>query len=983
MPSSGSATCSTASLFTDRGAAVADRGSRSTRRSRLATPALISTSDHNAPRFATVLIVGFTLLLLLGALSLLAVTGTHRSLSRAQTEALRMQSAAAELAALQQHVQMTARILGVQDAQLTGAELAGIAEAGARIDDLRTTLASCCSAEVDSLGEVLAAFVASEVLPAPSDMDRARRTLARAAIVDEAFLALRSEVEAEETARMVTVLAAQGRFDALALGLPVALFLVFWVGWAAFARYLFHPLRALTAALETAAAGGVYMPVELGVREFRSIAGAVGRLVALERARNQALKREAAAQEQSEQARLERILQDSSRVLAELAAPVFVLDAKGRVQLWNRSMADVTGMAVGRVFGADLLEGVLDAPSLAPLRDAYLAALIGRPSAQIEVQLPRVGGRSVLFSVVPFRSGDSVESVIFIGKEVSELRRALVEAEVASRATQHALERLDLVLEASGAVVWELGADGGALEVVGQHRWHFREDRGGLERFVDAVHEDDRSSFEPALAAVLDQGGALDLECRLRTRDGGYRWAHLIAQPSPGESTADSLVVVGSIIDVHERVVQAQRIWDMAHRDALTGLANRTEFTQRLAEAVEDRERPLLLALVDLNDFKQINDSLGHAVGDAALCALARLLEVHFPPPSWPARIGGDEFVLVLEGMTRPRAEQALDDLLEAAASLSYAPDAKPGVGLSLGVAERLGPQESPEDLLQRADEAMYRAKSEKHAGSAYRFHEAGGERHIDQVRPRAPARADVQQDEAIEAGCLVERACPGGEVVGVHLLARWRCRPLTSEREQIERLQALQDDGARMRRMLDELLCALVDAEASGMQRIGITLPWSCGVAQSGLHDQLASYRRMPCDVRFEVTSAVLRTPDGLQQARDLSSGGFRIDLISESVLDLQLAARFELPVDRAWLTIGGLSDVGRRVESIVNFSAGMRRAGMPVCARITAGALSPAALRDLGFDFVRSADASDCIAARAIVKLDRVPAWCGDNTS
>ncbi len=162
-----------------------------------------------------------------------------------------------------------------------------------------------------------------------------------------------------------------------------------------------------------------------------------------------------------------------------------------------------------------------------------------------------------------------------------------------------------------------------------------------------------------------------------------------------------------------ERAVAAA---ENAERDPLTGLGNRRHLLTRCAEllpAARRQQRPLALALLDLDRFKAVNDTHGHAVGDAVLVALAQLLRESMRTDDVLVRHGGEEFVLVLPGLAAEAAVEVCERLRERVAAFPWQRDCGTSVPVTASLGLATAPAYELELLLERADQALYRAKAE------------------------------------------------------------------------------------------------------------------------------------------------------------------------------------------------------------------------------------------------------------------------------
>ncbi|HEV3227488.1 MAG TPA: GGDEF domain-containing protein [Acidimicrobiales bacterium] len=188
------------------------------------------------------------------------------------------------------------------------------------------------------------------------------------------------------------------------------------------------------------------------------------------------------------------------------------------------------------------------------------------------------------------------------------------------------------------------------------------------------------------------------------------------------------------------RAAEHQRLRHLAGHDALTGVANRPEFRDRLATALAIGEHDLAVAFCDLDDFKPINDNYGHRVGDVVLVEVATRLRGCLRAGDELARIGGDEFTVLLRNVPDEAAARHVADRLLAAVRDPFIVEGEPvRIGLSVGIA-LTEPGASADHLLERADAALYEVKR------------AGGQgAHISTPLPSAdgphPGAADDRRD--------------------------------------------------------------------------------------------------------------------------------------------------------------------------------------------------------------------------------------------
>ncbi len=343
------------------------------------------------------------------------------------------------------------------------------------------------------------------------------------------------------------------------------------------------------------------------------------------------------------------------------------------------------------------------------------------------------------------------------------------------------IERRALALTGAGDMIWDWDVSADKVFTSPETEAALGLKHGALEgpaaKWLDVLHQADRDRFRATLDSVLEQRrGRVVQDFRMRTADGHYLWFALRARPVVG-SDGEVVRLVGTITDVTEFKTAEERLLHDAVHDNLTGLPNRELFLDRLKAMLglaksDAALRPTVL-VIDIDRFKQVNNSVGMAVGDSILLTLARRLGRLIKPQDTLARLAGDQFGMIL---LSERDSARITAFAETIRKTLRAPitfrDREIFLTASIGLALGGGDPEQAEDLLKDAELAMYHAKR------------TGGDRidvFKDAMRARKSDRLSVESDlrRALERDEITILYQPivrleDRAVAGFEALARW-----------------------------------------------------------------------------------------------------------------------------------------------------------------------------------------------------------------
>lgn len=224
------------------------------------------------------------------------------------------------------------------------------------------------------------------------------------------------------------------------------------------------------------------------------------------------------------------------------------------------------------------------------------------------------------------------------------------------------------------------------------------------------VYPEDSSVFEDAWRSARE-GQDSHMEIRLQTAEGTCRWCR-IAQFVLGEPSGKQREIIGLIQDVDQEITEKQKLTEETRRDALTGLYNKEVFNQELEKCLDSCSvGECAVIFLDMDNFKCVNDRLGHMMGDRAIRDVSQLLKEEFPDPDVASRFGGDEFCILVRNTTREELQPRIERLGKRINLVYEEGDSKVSVTVSIGVAMSGFRGCGAEKLLSHADTALYRSK--------------------------------------------------------------------------------------------------------------------------------------------------------------------------------------------------------------------------------------------------------------------------------
>ncbi|MCD5361789.1 EAL domain-containing protein [Chromobacterium aquaticum] len=393
--------------------------------------------------------------------------------------------------------------------------------------------------------------------------------------------------------------------------------------------------------------------------------------------------------------------------------------------------------------------------------DIPVVMLSARADDALRLQMLQSSVQEFLYK--PFSVGELLARV---GRLIGERRRSAL--------------RLKQALYAAEQIAWELDLDDGALQEEGPVGRMFGEAddyrHGCLDNLLRQIHPEDLEELRQRWLALPARQGENHHECQFRVSlpDGGHAWVQVSASLWR-DADGSPRRAMGFARDISALKRTQLNIEFLAKHDSLTQLPNRVQLNERLHLSLarhQRLQRRLYLLLVDLDDFRFINDNLGHEVGDQLLRIVAERLRACMRGGDPLFRIGGDEFVVLAEEADDATAAGLAERVLETLSAPYQEGDHRYFLSASIGISSYPADADSPEGLMRYADMAMYRAKYGGKNGFCFFAADMA-----DGVRQRLQTETGLRQ--ALQRGELRLEYQPqltlrGQDMLGVEALLRW-----------------------------------------------------------------------------------------------------------------------------------------------------------------------------------------------------------------
>ncbi len=503
-----------------------------------------------------------------------------------------------------------------------------------------------------------------------------------------------------------------------------------------------------------------------------------------------------------------------------------------------------------------------------------------------------------------------------------------------------------------------------------------------MEECIKMVHQDDRRRVKMAIESVVTTGNDAVVEYRIKS-DKDDDWVVMNQIIKRIEDSHGTVSILGTVQDISIIKSAEKKIFDMAYFDELTGLANRSHFHQYLTEQIKQSKRKksrLAILYIDLDGFKEINDTLGHDKGDEYLKYIATSLRDQLREIDFIARLGGDEFCVILEEINEGiDASNVADRCLALSKNTIEIGSQVYSPRMSIGIAVYPDDGEQVNTLLKAADTAMYSAK--QNGKQSYAFYDA--QMTTDSIE-RLQLEADLQNallNNEFELWYQPKITLSSGKITGVEALIRWQhpVRGMVPPDKFIsvaERIGLINNIGEWVLNTACQQQKVWKEKKTNISMAINISSEhFSSKSFSEKISQTINNFALQPGDLEIEITESQTRNPEShIKICKMLQSKGIKVAIDDfgtgySSLSVLKQLAIDTLKVDQAFIReLPHEPASALMVSTIVNMSLAL---GYNVVAEGVETFEQAKFLRDLGCPMVQGYYFSKPVTADKILEL------------
>lgn len=397
---------------------------------------------------------------------------------------------------------------------------------------------------------------------------------------------------------------------------------------------------------------------------------------------------------------------------------IFVSDFKGVCVDCNQAFLDLLGLSdKNQAFGSRIIKYVHEEDRKRAVEDFEQISVSGA-TKNIEYRVQTTDGRTLIVQVsatIITQSGSSPQYILGMITDITQQK-------LAEQSLRISEERYSLALEGANDGIWDWDLENN--QIYYSPRWKHllgyaeNEIQDHPDEWFNRIHPDDLPSVKSAIEAHLTGlSSHIETEFRMQHKNGTYIWVMARGNAIHTNGSRPHRVA-GSMTDISRHKLAESRLMHEALHDKLTNLPNRTLFVDRLYQAIKRSKRHenevFAVLFLDLDRFKVINDSLGHLAGDKMLITIAERLEGCVRGEDTVARMGGDEFALLITSLNDPLEVVQVANRIQRELSTPFLVDGQPVyTTCSIGITLSTTGYEKPEEVLRDADTAMYQAKAQ------------------------------------------------------------------------------------------------------------------------------------------------------------------------------------------------------------------------------------------------------------------------------